>query len=179
MTVNVKGDFFGVVTCDGEIKIQFNDGVFITREQGMGGSADYERVTLLSDSTKNIVIALGYGTMYDSRGFGNGAGDGMGVSIISPSASPSNPDIELATYGTVAVLAENANRSEVTIYAHADNFNTLKVGCNNSVGSGQGVPLPPGGAITLTARTGVWVFCPHTATETIDKNHISIIEMEH
>lgn len=170
-SLNVAGNYFGVIEAAGAIEIQFDDGVFIKRREGMGGSAEYQRVSMKSPTDQTVTIALGSGTMYDGRATISGAT--FNVTTENGNSSPSTPDIAIPAGTTVQVAGANANRKTINIFAGEANIENLRVGCNASVGVNNGGFLAPGGNGEIETRTGVWVYNPGTATETV-----SIIELE-
>jgi hypothetical protein len=170
-SLNVAGNYFGVITATGRIDIQFDDGVFIKRREGMGGSADYQRVTIKSDTDQIVTIALGSGTMYDGRATISGAT--FNVTVSNANSSPNTPDVTIPSKTTVQVVGANTNRKKVMVFAGVDNIENLRVGCNSSVGVDNGAILAPGGNGDIETRTGVWVYNPGDNNETV-----SLIDLE-
>lgn len=170
-SLNVAGNYFGVVEATGQIEIQFDDGVFIKRREGMGGSAEYQRVTVKSTTNQTVTIALGSGSMYDGRATISGAV--FNVTMENANSSPSTPDVSLPAGVTTQVIGPNANRKKVIVFAHEDNIENLRIGGHSSVGAGNGGILAPGGNGELETQTGVWVYNPGAAAE-----KVTIIELE-
>lgn len=170
-SLNVAGNYFGVVEALGKIQIQFDDGVFIQRQEGMGGSADYQRVTVKSPTNQTVIISLGSGVMHDGRG--TVSGFTVNATIESPNSSPSTPDVSIPAGTTVQVLAPNANRKKAIIFAGESNIENLRIGGHSSVGASNGGILAPGGNGEIESETGVWVYNPGAAAETV-----TIIELE-
>ena len=170
-SLNVAGNYFGVIEATGQVEIQFDEGVFIKRREGMGGSADYQRVTIKSPTNQIVTVSLGTGSMYDGRATISGAT--FNVTVATPNSSPSNADVTIPAGTTVQVLGANANRKTALVFAGEDNIENLRIGCNSGVGVNSGGILAPGGNGELETETGVWVYNPGVAAE-----KVTIIELE-
>lgn len=166
-----QGNYFHVVEASGKIGISFDDGAKIYRSQAMGGSADYKEVIISSAINQTVTISLGYGFIQDARASISGAA--FSATIENANSSPITGDVTIPAGTTVLVASPNANRKTVNIFAHEDNLENLRVGCNNSVGANNGGILSPGGNGELSTQTGVWVYNPGAADE-----KVCIIDLE-
>ncbi len=129
---NVGGNYFHVLEAVGKINIKFDDGVYISRERGQGGSRDYERVDILSPIDQTISLALGYGVEFDGRqnsstaGTGGAAIDvivvnnnfirGGALRTVSPAA------------GAVLLAAADGDRRQIRISVRSNNADGIYIG---------------------------------------------------
>ena len=170
-SLNVAGTYFGVIGAQGTVKIQFDDGVFIGREQGMGGSADYGRVTIQSPIDQTVVLSLGSGNIYDSRAT-VGTVDAE-VTFSAANSSPITPDVSIPALSTIQVSLPNAARKSIDIISNENNVASLRVGCQSGVDVDNGGVLTVGGACSFETKTGVWVYNTADVAQSV-----SIVELE-
>lgn len=95
------------------------------------------------------------------------------VDVSVANSSPSTPDVILPAGVTTQVLAPNLNRKKVLVFAGENNIQNLRIGCNSSVGAGNGGILAPGGNGELETTTGVWCYNPGAEDELV-----TLIELE-
>lgn len=170
-SLNVVGNYFGVIQADGAVKIQFDEGGYLTRRVGMGGSAEYSRVAVLSETDQTITLALGTGTMYDARS--SIIDPTFIVDLEVPNLSNITDDVTLPAGVTTQVLAPNIARRSASISSLPDNDSLLRVGCNDSVSANNGGVLNVGASAHIETQTGVWVYNSGDTTQIV-----SIVELE-
>ncbi|AUR98311.1 hypothetical protein NVP1249A_17 [Vibrio phage 1.249.A._10N.261.55.B9] len=170
-SLNVPGNFFGVIGASGSVEIQFDDGVFITRNEGMGGSVDYQRVTVKSPINQTVTLALGTGTVYDARATVNANIN----TVIQQSNTVSNvADVTIAATTAGIVVAANANRTELLIKNPSSNPSSVRIGDNVSTGAASGFELEPGESVIINTTAAVNAYNTGTVAQTI-----SVVELEY
>jgi len=171
---NAEGDMYAVISSSGEFVITFDDSNRITKNvAGMGGrfTSPYNRVVLLSGTNQTVVVIFGFGEFTDARS--TISAPTFNVTIETANSAPIIADVVCPPGVTTQIMTPNANRKSVTVFAGEFNIENLRIGCHSSVGAANGGILAPGGNGSLDTQTGVWVYNPGAANESV-----SIIELE-
>lgn len=123
--LNVQGDYFQVISASGDIGLRFDEAAMITRAQGMGGSAEYSRVSVYSPIAQTVVVSLGYGIATDSRASLS--------ATVNTTVEPATQNIPLAEVSvgagsTVLLAAANADQKELRVGVKSTEANGVYIG---------------------------------------------------
>ncbi len=150
----VPGNMYAIVDSTGQFTITFDESQRITKaEEGTGGEfpETYNRVTLLSTTSQNVTIILGFGKYHDARATVNATVN----TTISPSNTLANPaDVTVGVAATV-IAAADANRKEIMIHVPSDAANSIRIG-SASVAAGAGIEVEPGTTFVLATESAVY-----------------------
>lgn len=170
-TLSVSGNMFSVVEASGEFTLIFDESNrFAKQSEGMGArfTQDYSKVEIMSSSSQTVTIVMGFGA-YDSAT----VNASVNVTTEPANTSPATSDVSIPATTTTQVLAPSGNRKRVHIFAGETNIENLRIGCHSGVGASDGGILAPGGNGELETTTGVWVYNPGAAAETV-----TVIDLE-
>lgn len=150
--VPVSGDYYQVVTSAGAITLEFDQGVKVSRYQGMGGPANYTGVTITSAIDQAVVVSLGRTAglaPYDGRANVVGAVFNV-VERVANTITPA-PDVTVADAGLELLLAADATRLGVWVTIPLkdtggniiDSQDTVRIG-DSTTAAGKGSIMYPG-----------------------------------
>lgn len=160
---NVEGTFFHVVKASGDIKIRFDEGVQISRSEGMGGSTPkYSRVEIESPIAQTVTISLGEGVVTDARATVNATVN----TTIEPADTVSNPGDVTATAARVLAIAADPNRKEVEFCLPSTAQNPVRIG-NAAVTANSGSILEPGCSKVFGCDAALYVIRTDAPDETV------------
>jgi len=170
--VKVKGNYYHVVSAISPVQLSFNDGAFITREQGVGGSVgDYTEVRVKSVVAQTVTVAFGTGVLNDSRAV---------VSISIPAGTEINAEIQPATLNepkalksigagaTVLLSAANADRLELRVGVKATEAGGVYIGDVNVAAGTEGGWLELGSIDYLATSAAVYAYNPGAAAVNVN-----------
>lgn len=179
--LQVPGNFFGVVKAIGLIKISFNESPYITRYQSMGGNfSNYSNVKVLSPITQDVVISLGYGTMYDSRASSPIGDEKVNIAPVKifendggnfVESIPYTPDVTISG-GTSLILNANPSRKYVHLFSLDTNTTNIRIAPSLRVSENFGAILAPDGNGTIESNLALYAYNP-----TNDEQEIAIMEI--
>ncbi len=155
--IGVPGDYWQLVKCIGEITLEFDQGVRLTRRQGAYGPGSYREVLITSPVDQTITISLGV-----TNGVAPGDNDVSFAGTINANIAPITvqaalPDVAIAA-GTQQLLASlDANRRELVVRWPSTASGNLRVG-DSTTAANRGVELEPGDAIIITGTSAVYGF---------------------
>lgn len=155
--LNVGGDYYQVITCTGSITLEFDQGVKLNREQGMGGPVSYSGVMITSSIDQTVVLSLGNTdgrVPYDSRATLNGAV----VNVTERVANTLTPKVDaaVAAAATQTLAAADATRMAlwvtIPLVDTAGNLIVSNNGCrigDSSVDATRGTEVFPGDTVRI------------------------------
>lgn len=130
-SLNVQGNWFHVLDADGVVKVQFDDGVFIDRSQGQGGSRSYARVSVQSPTAQTVVLSLGFGQETDARASVNAT---INTTIAPTDVITPLAEVTIAAGATTLLANANAIRKELRVGVKSTEPAGIYIG-NASVGA--------------------------------------------
>lgn len=156
---DISGDFFHIIDAPTDIQIEFNrDGRLLDRATGMGGSKEYDSVTIHSPVAQTVVVALGFGTSFDSRATVNA---NVTATIEEGNTRTSTPDVNLPAIATNQVLPADLTRL-TAIIENLSATVTLRIG-GVGTAAASGNTLAPGEKIVLDGTAEILAHNPDAA----------------
>lgn len=146
--IAVAGNSFRVLDNSDDFTIKFDDSnVFKKQIAGRGAQfeSDYERVTLLSATSQEVTVVLGFGYYDDSR---------TEVNLEAPNSIESVADVTVGVAATL-ILAGDTRREHALIHVPSTASNSIRVG-DNAVTATRGVEVEPGQTATLQASDAIY-----------------------
>lgn len=162
----VSGDYYQVITSDGAITLEFDQGVKVSRFQGMGGPASYTAVTITSAIDQAVVVSLGRTdglAPYDGRA--NVVGAVFNVVERVPNTITPLDDVQVddATLEQLAALGADRMGLWVTIPikdragAVIDSQDTVRIG-DSTTAAGKGSIMYPGDTRYFPGTNALYAF---------------------
>lgn len=150
---DIPGDWFHVISAADPITITFNDGDSLEREAGMGGSADYQTVSILSATTQTVKVSLGYGEVADARATVNAT---VNTTVEPGNINAAVLDVSIGAGLSAVVAAADATRKAVIISLDPDQPEEGIRLADASVAANKGVWLGPGASIEIPTEAAVY-----------------------
>jgi hypothetical protein len=163
--VDIQGSWFHVQDADTPIQLQFNESPFVTREQTQGGARDYNRVTVLSATTQNVVLSLGFGQETDSRA--KLVGDVIATESVANSLINAG-EILLTAGQTKLLVAERTNRKETRLNIRSNQGGGLYVGNVGINDASKGGFIENGMTEYMDGTFALYAFNPNNFTVVIN-----------
>jgi len=166
-TFNVQGNSFHVVTATSPIHISFDDSKEIQRHQGMGGTSTepYYKVTVRSEVAQNITIALGSGSIFDSRANISAT---LNTTIAPANINEALGSITVNAGSAIKLVSANADRKELRIGIKSDNDEGLYFGDINIGVTKQGGFIEVGGVEYVTSEGAIYAYNPSASDVTVN-----------
>jgi hypothetical protein len=151
--VDVQGSWFHVQKTQSKIQLQFNESPFVVREEGQGGARDYNRVTILSETTQNVILSLGFGQETDAR---------VKLTNISATVSAAetagNPiTLVLSAGQTAQLLPRNSARKSAYIVRGENDLYNIKIAYKTAQNAQDGLFFAPQSSVNVEAKEAVFV----------------------
>ena len=169
--LRVQGNMYAVIDNTGDFTITFDESNRIKKAtSGTGGSfeAEYSDVTLLSTTTQNVTVVLGFGKYNDSRASVNATVN----TTIAPSDTVNNPGDVTATDAATLVIGANPDRKEVELCLPSSAINPVRIG-NADVTATSGSILEPGTSKVFGVEAALYVIRTESPDETV-----TVLELE-
>lgn len=163
-SLNVEGNWFHVGTATGAVEINFDEGAYILREQGQGGSRDYRRVSVRSSTAQTVTLALGHGQEFDARA---SVSANLAVTVEGANSGLA-PQAFTLIPGQNFGVAANADRTEIAIKNPSRNAGSVWLAGVYFGDDNRGFELEPGESIILSSTSEIRFRNPSTATANID-----------
>jgi hypothetical protein len=155
---NVQGDYFHILTAPlaAGLWVRFDEGRQANYYEGIGLRTLYDRVELLSLADQNVVVLLGFGSVFDARATAN--------LNINSTVEPANlltsiPQVSVPAGGSILLAAASASCKELRVALKSTEPGGLYIG-DPSVASGTGGWIEPGQFDYLSLETALWAFNP-------------------
>lgn len=163
--VAITGNYFRVLTADEGFQVRFSgNGITTDILAGLGLSvSQFDGVTLTSAVTQSITIAVGFGSVDDSRLAGqvdlNGA-----LQMINTGAQSTNIGKITVTDTATLIRPEQAQRRSLLMRVDADCY----YGNDSSVTTSTGFKIPAGGNFTIETIQDAYLVCGAGLTATCE-----------
>jgi hypothetical protein len=159
-SIEVQGDFLHVqsVSVSGVgVLLRLDDGKQITRYQGQGNRAYYERVSVSATAACSITLQLGYGYATDSRANFNGT--------IQAPIQPALHHVPLATVAAGAgaqtlIAAADASRAELALQLDSGAAGGIFLG-DATVANEVGFFIEPGDKVFWSSEAALYCWNPN------------------
>lgn len=166
-SIALDGEYWQIIAAASAVMIRFDEQVFITRYQGMGGPANYRQVNVMSDVDQVVTLALGRidgGAPYDGRA----SLAGVNVSSISNIGNTLTNGVDtVVNAGTqVQMVSANVLRGELALQLDDAAPGAIRYG-DSTVSAIKGMKLQPGDTAILTSRASVYVYNPNATAATV------------
>lgn len=152
---NIPGNWFHVIDSDSDIQIRFDDGDTITRSEGMGGSAEYEKVTIISAAAQTVKVSLGYGFVTDGRATVN---ESINTTIEPSNSSQGKAEVVVGAGLTVALVGANINRKELRVGIKSTEANGVYVGDSGIGAAKQGGYIEEGSVDYIAIESALYAY---------------------
>lgn len=162
--LDAPGDYWQLIeTPGGNVTIELDDSVTLTRAAPCGGPGNYTRAVFTSATTQTIIVALGYTNglvPYDNRMVTYA---GLEVLERVPEAVQGLADLAIAA-GASGTFVANLSRDSIVISLDdaAPDYVLIASGA-----AGVGVRLYPGGSQAIRTTAAVQVFNPNAVPVTV------------
>lgn len=163
MRLGVRGDYWEIISAPlGSLKLEFDQGMSVTREEGTGGPADYTEVIVTSAVTQDVILSLGYiagMAPYNARANVTGT-----VNAVAEPATlnPAGADVTVAAGTQELVAAANPDRKELRLECPPTADDYIRWG-DISVSAVLGNKLYPGQVEYIATEAAVYVWNPNAA----------------
>jgi len=166
-SVTVNGNAFHVIKATSPIHVSFNEGKELERTQGMGGTApsSYTKVTIRSEVPQNITIALGDGTIFDSR---SNISATLNTTIAPANINQALPSVVVGAGLTVLLAGANASRKELRIGVSGTNASGIHFGDINTGAVNQGGFIDVGSVEYVTSEGAIYAYNPSGSAVTVN-----------
>lgn len=166
--LQVKGDYYQVITANGSITLQFDQSVTISRQQSMGGPVAYkDSVIVTSPIDQTVVVSLGYtdgSAPYDGRG--NFSAQTVNVTVQHANTLTPASDVVLAAGAATLIQSADATTIDTIIKNPATSVGAIRLG-DSTVGATKGDVLDPGERALLTTTAAVYGYNPNASAVTV------------
>jgi len=155
-TINVEGDYYHVVSASSDVMLSFDDGAYITRSKGMGGNVEpYKIMKIKSIAAQTVVVALGSGSLSDSRATFGG--------VLNVTVEPSNlntplAEISIGAGATVLLAAADATRKELRVGVRSNQPDGVYVGDIATGAVTQGGFIEAGSVDYISSEAAIYAY---------------------
>lgn len=160
--LKVAGDYYQVITANGAIVLQFDQGVTISRQQSMGGPANYvDSVTVTSPIDQTVVLSLGTTNgmvPYDSRG--DFSADTINVSQRIANTITPLPDVSVPAGAAASLVGADATAVDVIIALPSTESGPVRIG-DSTVDGTHGFLLEPGSTLVVSGTPAIYAYNPN------------------
>lgn len=150
----VNGDFFHVVTATSAFEIRFDDGKWMTRNQGQGGRVYYSRISVRSTGSQSVVMSLGFGYATDARSTVNAT---ITAPIQPAALNVPLTDVSVGAGLQVLLEAAVATRLELLVGVASTEANGVRIG-DNTAAAAKGLLVEPGQSVAFASSAAIYAF---------------------
>jgi hypothetical protein len=158
VSVNVEGDYCHVLTAPlgAGLWLRFDEGKSANYYEGVGLRTLYDRVEMMSLADQDVVVLLGFGSVFDARATAN--------LNVNSTIEPSNilldhPQVTVPAGASIVLVAAASSRKELRIALKSTEPGGLYIG-SASVATGTGGWIEPGQFDYLSIEAALWAFNP-------------------